>query len=289
VIPAPTTGGLVDAHVHLTLDLAGAGLPDDPAERVRRNLALLERSGVVAVRDAGSRDGLPEPLPAGRGVAAGRFLAPAGGHLAHLLVPTPPAALVDEVEAQARAGTPWIKLIADFPGPDGDWFAPRINYEPALVARAVAAAHAHGARVMAHVSGPVVGDLVRAGVDSIEHGPMIEAPLLEEMARRGTLWCPTIATIERHLLPIADVVPEVARQVRRWATVVPLAVELGIPVLAGSDELGPLGLGLELDALQRLGGLRPEQVAHAAGDGARVALGLELSPPAPPRPAAPGR
>jgi imidazolonepropionase-like amidohydrolase len=181
---SPQTG-LVDAHVHLTLDLAGAGLPDDPAARVAANLELLQRSGVSAVRDAGSRDGLPVALPAGAGVAAGRFLAPEGGYLAHLLDPTPPGELVDEVERQGRAGTPWIKIIADFPGPDGNWFAPRVNYDAELVARAVAAAHAHGARVMAHVSGPIVGDLVRAGVDSIEHRADGPAPRARGPAAPG--------------------------------------------------------------------------------------------------------
>ncbi|HWI72800.1 MAG TPA: amidohydrolase family protein [Baekduia sp.] len=269
-------GGLVDAHAHYTLDLDDAGLPEgDWAARVAHNLAAARAAGVLAARDAGSRDGLdPALLGGAQVVAAGRFLAPAGRYHAHLIRPTPPEELVAESERQARGGVPWVKVIADFPGADGNWFAPVVNYEVALVERAVAAAHAHGARVMAHVSGPVVGELVRIGVDSIEHGPLIDAALVDEMAARGTLWCPTVATIERHIAPLRDVAPPVAACFERWARTLPLAVARGVPVLAGSDELGPAGVAAEAEALVRIGGLTPAQATHAATAVPRRVLGL---------------
>ncbi|HET6506667.1 MAG TPA: amidohydrolase family protein [Baekduia sp.] len=255
----PTTipGGLVDAHAHLTLDLgAGPG--------VAANRAAARAAGVLAVRDAGSRHGIPpDELDGAREVAAGAFLAPAGGHLPHLLEPTPPAALVDAARAQVAAGVPWIKLMADFPGPDHDWFAPAVNYDLELVAEVVRVAHAGGARVMAHVSGPVVGDLVAAGVDSIEHGPMVDEAVVEAMAERGTAWVPTVATIARRTGPL-----EV------WRRTLPRAVALGVPVLVGTDELGPAGVAAEAEALVRLGGLSPADVLHAATEGARAVLRL---------------
>lgn len=247
----------MDAHAHWTLDL-GAG-PD-----VAANRAAARAAGVLAVRDAGSRDGIPpQELDPAREVAAGGFLAPEGGHLPHLLAPTPPEALLDAVRGQLARGVRWIKLMADFPGPDRNWFAPRVNYDLALVADVVAIAHAGGARVMAHVSGPSVGALVDAGVDSIEHGPMVDEAVVEAMAARGTIWVPTVATIERHTGPL-----EV------WRRTLPLAVALGVPVLVGSDELGPAGVPVEAEALVRLGGLSPADVLHAATDGARAALRL---------------
>lgn len=250
-------GGLVDAHAHWTLDL-GAG------RGVAANRAAARAAGVLAVRDAGSRDGIPaEELDAAREVAAGAFLAPAGGHLPHLLDPTPPEALLDAVRAQLADGVPWIKMMADFPGPDRDWFAPVVNYDIDLVAEVVQVAHAGGTRVMAHVSGPAVGALVEAGVDSIEHGPMADAAVVEAMAARGTIWVPTVATIERHTGPL-----------KAWRRTLPLAVRLGVPVLVGSDELGPAGVPVEAEALVRLGGLSPADVLHAATGGARAALRL---------------
>jgi imidazolonepropionase-like amidohydrolase len=252
-------GGLVDAHAHWTLDLgAGAG--------VEVNRAAARAAGVLAVRDAGSRRGLaPEELDPAREVAAGAFLAPAGGHLPHLLDPTPPDALIAAVRAQVARGVPWVKVMADFPGPDRDWFAPVLNYDMALVAEAVAVAHAGGARVMAHVSGPSVAALVEAGVDSIEHGPMVDEAVVEAMAARGTIWVPTVGTIERHTGPL-----------EAWRRTLPLAVALGVPVLVGSDELGPAGVAREAEALVRLGGLSAADVVHAATEGARSVLRLPV-------------
>src|ERR1700712_4601742 len=82
-VPGPTTiaGGLVDAHAHLTLDLDGAGSAsaEGPA-RVAVNAAATHGAGVLAIRDAGSREGI---AGAGSGslrrvIAAGPFLAPEG-------------------------------------------------------------------------------------------------------------------------------------------------------------------------------------------------------------------
>ncbi|WP_445151878.1 hypothetical protein [Baekduia sp. Peel2402] len=252
-------GGLVDAHCHLTVDFGAGG-------GIAGSRAAARAAGVLACRDAGSRSGIVvEELDAGREVAAGKFLAPVGGHLKHLLDPTPPAALLEEVAAQVTRGVPWIKLMADFPGPDRNWFAPVVNYDMGLVAEVVAVTHAGEARAMAHVSGPIVGDLVTAGVDSIEHGPMADERVVEAMAARGTIWVPTVGTIERHTGPL-----------EAWRRTLPLAVALGVPVLVGSDELGPAGVAAEAAALVRLGGLSAADVLHAATEGARSALRLPV-------------
>lgn len=252
-------GGLVDAHCHLTLDFGHGG-------GIAGARAAARAAGVLACRDAGSRSGIePSSLDPEREVAAGRFLAPAGGHLKHLLDPTPPEALLEEVSAQVARGVPWIKIMADFPGRDRNWFAPVVNYDMDLIAEAVRVAHAGGARVMVHVSGPSAGALVDAGVDSIEHGPMIDERVVEAMAARGTLWVPTVGTIERHTGPL-----------EAWRRTLPLAVALGVPVLVGSDELGPDGVAREAEALVRLGGLSAADVLHAATEMARSVLRLPV-------------
>ena len=46
------------------------------------------------------------------------------------------------------------------------------------------AIHSYGA--------PGVRDAVRAGADSVEHGVDLDDETLAEMARRGTVWVPTI-------------------------------------------------------------------------------------------------
>jgi imidazolonepropionase-like amidohydrolase len=80
--------------------------------------------------------------------------------------------------------------------------------------------------------------LVTAGVDSIEHGYGLDQAALNDMARRGTAWTPTIGA----LLTVLDapfLPPERRHSVHesreRLAELLPLAARLGIPVLAGTD------------------------------------------------------
>lgn len=259
--------GLVDAHLHLTMDFSDGAPPPGPA-RVAHNLGALQRAGVLAARDAGRPVWAPEPTGdrAARYAGADLILAPAGGFHPALHEPVDRSQVVATAVAQARAGRRWIKLIADFPGDDGNWFAPQVAYPPELVAEVVSAVHAEGARVMTHVSGPIVADLVRAGVDSIEHGPLVDGPVLEEMAACGTLWVPTVATIAAHVGLLAQ-----------WRESLPLAAELGVRVLAGSDELPAGSLHREVEALVACG-LPPAAALDAATATARSALDLPAGP-----------
>jgi imidazolonepropionase-like amidohydrolase len=254
--------GLVDAHVHLGMDFAGDA-PEPGPERIAHNAERLRAAGITAARDAGAPAWSP-PIDVDGVVAAGRFLAPPGGFIERLYDPVAPGDLVHTALAQVRAGAPWVKVIADFPGPDGNWFAPRVGYDLDLVGDLVAAVHAAGARVMTHVSGPIVGALVRLGVDSIEHGPGADGEVVEEMAARGTIWTPTVATIVVHVGPL-----------EHWRSTIPLAVRLGVPVVAGSDELPAGELWREVVALREHGGLDPEAALAAATDVPRRVLGVD--------------
>jgi imidazolonepropionase-like amidohydrolase len=109
-------------------------------------------------------------------------------------------------------------------------------------------------------------ELVLAGVDSIEHGPLVDGPVLEEMAARGTLWVPTVATIAAHVGMLAQ-----------WRASLPLAAELGVAVLAGSDELPAGSLHREVEALVAAG-LPPAVALDAATTTARAALRLPARP-----------
>src|SRR5205809_7627492 len=52
--------GLVDAHAHLTLDLAGTGLPNGSAELVAANRAAPTNAGGLLVRDIGAVSEAPD-------------------------------------------------------------------------------------------------------------------------------------------------------------------------------------------------------------------------------------
>ena len=171
--------GMVDGHVHLSLDFANTGLPLGTAELVLHNAKRHLRSGVTAVRDAGfvqqlnltdvALPDLPDILLSGSiHVPAGRFFL--GIDISNA---TPPERLLARFEEVAAFGTKWFKIIADFPGADMNLFAAPLTYPVEIIREVVEAAHSVGVRVLAHSTGPDVGAIIETGVDSIEHGMSI--------------------------------------------------------------------------------------------------------------------
>jgi hypothetical protein len=194
-------GGLVDAHFHAALDFEDRGL--SRARLIELNLAALQRAGVLAARDVGQPPDAPWLEQGDRLVAARTLLAPPGRYFPGLSEPTPPERLVETAVAQVRAGARWVKVIADFPGPDGNWFEAPANYPPETLRAMADAVHAEGGRVAAHTTGTAAADAVLAGADTIEHGPTLDEERIEEMARRGTAWVPTLWAATRHVPPAA--------------------------------------------------------------------------------------
>ena len=193
--------------------------------------------------------------------AAGRFLAPEGRYFPDLLVEgVAEEQLVAAAIAELDRGATWVKVIADFPQvPSFTDLAP--TYSTQAIAAVCQAVHARGARIAVHSTLPTAGELIDAGVDSIEHGTQLDAGMLERMAIRGTAWTPTtcalLAVLDDPSLP-SDRRKGIEATRDRMKELLPLAVRLGVPVLAGSDGVGTIarevallaGLGLDpADAL----------------------------------------
>lgn len=209
------------------------------------NLIAWAQAGVTVVRDVGPPGGVtleissPGPgLPALQ--AAGRFLAPAGRYFPDL-----------------AAGT----------GTEG-------TYSIGSIAQLVAAVHKAGARVAVHSTIPDAGQLVAAGVDSIEHGIGLDEAALKEMARRGTAWTPTIGALLA-LLDAPDLPPARRQHLHegreRLTQLLPVAARLGVPVLAGTDVTG--SIPREVALLSQMG-LEPEHALAAASIWPRRFLGI---------------
>jgi len=262
-------GGLVDAHFHAALDFEDRGLSRE--RLIELNLAALQRAGVLAARDVGQPPDAPWLEQGDRLVAARTLLAPPGRYFPGLSEPTPPERLVETAVAQVRAGARWVKVIADFPGPDGNWFEAPANYPPETLRAMADAVHAEGGRVAAHTTGTAAADAVLAGADTIEHGPTLDEERIEEMARRGTAWVPTLWAATRHVPPAA-----LGPLAARLRPLLALALRLGVPVLAGSDEAPAGSLHLEVAKLVEIGGLSPEQALGAASIDARAFLDLPV-------------
>jgi len=270
--------GLVDAHVHLTFEARDRlGLERGSPELIAAHLDLQRRAGVLALRDAGSLPGVAleaEPDGGARVVGCGPFLAPPDFFLSHLYDGTAPEDAVEAARARVRDGWPWVKIVADYPGEESfNPLAPRLGYPFELVAAIADAVHAEGARLAVHVMGPIVGEIVAAGADSIEHGNWADADTVRDMAERGTAWCPTLTTVLGHIEPIAAEVPPARALLERQRETLPLAAELGVTLLAGTDEEPHGSVAEEVAAMMRYGA--PVDAALAAATtGARRYLGL---------------
>ncbi len=263
--------GLVDAHAHLSLDIAGTGLGRGSPELVDANLRAHLGAGVLLVRDVGAVPGATLPEAGGSGprlLRAGRFLAPPGRYIPGLYEGVEPAGVVGAALAEVAAGATWVKVVADFPErfPDGGPALP--NYDLETLTRLVEAVHAAGARVAAHVTGRALADVVAAGIDSVEHGVRMDGEALEALGRRGGAWTPTLATTTEMLGE-----ERFARLVERLTPLLAGAAAAGVTVLAGTDTRPAGSLAAEV-ALLRHCGLSPVDALAAASTAARRYLGL---------------
>ncbi|GAA3518733.1 amidohydrolase family protein [Actinocatenispora rupis] len=276
--------GLVDAHCHLGIARGASPVTDLDTARA---LARTDRdAGVLAIRDAGSPLHYPEladepDLP--RLVRAGRHLAPPKRYLRGVAAEVTAQELPAAAAEQARRGSGWIKLVGDWIDRGEGDLGP--TYDEETVTAAVAAAHAAGARVAVHTfSEEAVAFLVRAGVDSVEHGTGLTPDLVDEMARRGTALVPTMINIETFdgIAAQADPkFPVYASHMRRlkhtFPRLVGAAVDAGVPVYVGTDAGGGIDHGLaaeEMLLLHDKAGLAALDVLAAASWRAREWLGI---------------
>jgi len=272
--------GLVDAHCHVGLAAHG-GVDRATAEtQARTDLT----TGVTLIRDAGApidthwMDGRTD-LP--RIIRSGRHIARPRRYLRGFAVEVEPEDLVSEVRCQARSGDGWVKLVGDWIDRDLGDLAP---LWPEEIARAaIVAAHEEGAQVTAHCFGEEsVNQLVRAGIDCIEHGCGLDEATIQTMARDSVALIPTLDNLK--IFPgIADQAqdkyPKYAAHMRhlfqRRTWVVLKAIEAGVPIYAGTDAGGTRKHGTivdEVHALAEVGG--PDFALGAVSWQARNWLGV---------------
>ena len=224
--------GLVDAHVHL----CGDGWPgaldrlpeyddDGLAEVISSSLAGQLAAGVTSVRDLGDRRAavldwrrraitLTGPGAAAPTiVASGPPITSHNGHCANMGgEATGPEQLRAAVRDRVERGADLVKVMASggvmTPGSD----ALRCQFQLAELRVVVEEAHAAGLPVTAHAHGlPAVEQAVDAEVDGIEHctcltssGIQMPDRLLERLACRGTVVCPTLGVAAGSTPPAAS-------------------------------------------------------------------------------------
>jgi imidazolonepropionase-like amidohydrolase len=272
--------GLVDAHCHVGLGPQGAVELDEAigqAETEREAGALLLRDcgSPINTRSLDDRDDLP------RIIRAGRHLARPKRYMPGLPIDIEDESqLPDAVALQAQRGDGWVKLVGDWIDRGVGDLAPLWSDE--VLKAAIDAAHAHGARVTAHVFGEdALPGLIRAGIDCIEHGTGLTDDTIDLMVQHGTALVPTLINVENFpgIADAAGKYPVYAAHMRDLYTHcyprLTAARDAGVPIYAGTDAGGMIAhgrIGDEVEALKGIG-MSPTEALGAACWDARRWLG----------------
>ncbi len=227
--------GLMDTHTHVLLNgditaedydvqLLKQSIPYRAILGARNSRVALEH-GFTTLRDLETEGAMYADVDVKTAIANGevpgprmqvatRAMAPTGmypllGYSWELKVPTG-VQYVDGVDGARKAvreqvmyGADWIKYYSDrkyhFEA-DGILHS-MVNFTDEEAKAIVEEAHRLGKKVAAHAVGSDgVAAALRAGVDSIEHGDGLTEALLDEMARKGVYWVPTV-TVGAYVAP----------------------------------------------------------------------------------------
>ena len=299
---ACVTPGLVNAHAHLEAngepDTMAAVLATTPTQRMLRaaeNAAKALAAGVTTLRDLGASERLAIDLrdaigagrvPGPRISAAGNVLCMTGGHgwFIGRAVDGPWDAR-KAVREQRWYGADCIKLIATG-GVLTKGAVPGIaQLSEEEMQAACLEAHHHGMRVAAHAIGTDgINNALRAGVDSIEHGHMLDDDSIALFKARGAYLVPTL-TAPTCILEHAgdgsqpDFVVRKAREVNaHMVESIKRAFTMGVKIAGGSDAGTPYNYhenyAYEVELMHRLLGMTPQAALHAATAVAAELIGL---------------
>ena len=209
--------GLIDVHTHMTQytdETPGKPMlkqlvDNPPAVEVflaRKGAMRTLEAGVTTVRDLGSDhyEDIAMRNLINRGEMVGPRMFVCGYGLFITNTPykpglNPPAGGIADgipevlraVRQQIAAGADVIKMFAST-GTDDD-VTQFETYSYDEIKAAVDAAHQFGKKIAIHSYGPDgARDAVRAGTDSLEHATDMDDATIQEMAKRGTFYVPTI-------------------------------------------------------------------------------------------------
>ncbi len=307
------TPGLVNAHAHLEM----SGEPDTMGEiqattanqrllRAVENARKSVKAGITTIRDVGSsnhiapdvRDAIEEErIPGPRMRAAAAVLCMTGGH------GWPVGRAVDSpwdarkaVREQMFAGADCIKLIATGGVLTKGAVPGNAQLTPDELEAAIDEAHRQELRVAAHAIGTQgIKNALRCGIDSIEHGHMLDDECIKLFKERNVALVPTLSAPTCILAHLEDgeqpqyVIDKGQRVNEAMLTNVRRAYENGVRIAGGSDAGTPYNYhenyAQEVELMCTLLGMTPQQALHAATNVAAELIGLHRGVLAPGEPA----
>ena len=244
--------GLIDLHTHITYywdkkpgtrPRGQRRLPAVTVFLAQDNARRTLETGVTTVRDLNAGNDMDlamRELIASGAMVGPRIFASGPGLSARQGQPPDPEAMKKLVEERIKAGVDWIKVFGSRGGFENVDGTQTVTFEE--MQAIVTAAHALGKKVAIHSYGASgVRDAVRAGADSVEHGADVDDETLAEMAKRGTVWVPTVdhnryyidAAAEYGFAAGADVA--LKDYIERNLDSVRRAVKAGVKLGMGSD------------------------------------------------------
>ena len=148
-------------------------------------------------------------------------------------------AVREEIEAGAKV----VKLMASGGLHDAADEPQKLAMDPDAIAAAIRAARSEGIPVAAHAHHPdVIIPLVEAGVDSIEHGALVDRAAAQAMARSGTVLVSTLSIFDAVAsMSGLDAATRVHYESisRRAQEACRIAEGEGVTIVAGTDSGGP--------------------------------------------------
>ena len=299
--------GLIDVHTHMTMytdetpgePMLKQLLNNPPAVEVflaRKGAMRTLAAGVTTVRDLGSDQymdiAMRDLINRGEMIGPRMFVVGYGLYITNTPYKpglNPPAGGIADgvpevlraVRQQIAAGADLIKMYASTGTDDDVTGFQTYSYEE--IKAAVDAAHQFGKKIAIHSYGPDgARDAVRAGTDSLEHATDMDDATIQEMAKRGTFYVPTIDHNRYYLdnwqkIGYADGFQEKTKAfIERNLETARKAHKAGVKFAMGSDAIYTMfgentrELGWFVKA-----GMTPEQALRTATTNAAELLGKE--------------
>lgn len=201
-------------------------------------------------------------------------------------LPSPWADGVDAVRAKVREALRYGAHVIKIANTAVPWTKPHLKpdrslFTPEELAAIVDEAHRAGVKVCCHVIGyedtGSTLEAIKAGVDLVDHGSLLDDECIEEMVKRGTWYCPMFSIIEfhRNRNPNVSVRPIASRCFDLTVESFEKALKAGVKICMGTDGGAESGWQAHEMAMMAKYGMTPMESITASTLRSAEAMGLE--------------